>query len=709
MKDNQILKDYILVKEISRDSFGKSFLARKINKNKTEEKYIVVRLHDFIASKAENHDLIKNYVKEIGKSSVPNILRPVDLIFDNDNILLVYPYIRGKNLKTIIDHLERSSVELPFKTVVETVLKIAVIVDMGSMVILNNQPSYHGLLIPENILVGYDGEIYLKYYGMLPFISSSSYSFIKENYRIWLAPELLMRDEIHYRSEIYYLGHIVYRILTGKYFPLEPGNFENAVTNISFNKTIPSTNTTFLSNLLEFFKNTLHPAVDQRIKSFDLFTSYISEKFSISNTYSVKANLSAVLDKLFKTGVKEGDTVPVSDFKEADSSPAVTITKKRIDPQHLKEKITPKKKSKALPVLISIVALSLIAILTIFVLDTQKEKPVNEVGAVGQPVLKNNQESGGMENQAKNISNENNDQLSEPGDKESGQMVAQEQNEGEGQIDEMTGKETSKTVQNQNKEKEQMGLPDKTVIEEQDNKLIKNKKKTTKKKSGSINRSRTQNIKTTPTRKSDKIVQPENQKKIFSINELTDKPRRIRGVIPVFKYEMKKYHLNGPGKVSVNILLDENGKVCKVELLTEVNTRISSKICEALLKWKYTPAIRDGRAVKTEVPVSVSIEFESIPIVSLSELSGKPHKKKGKILFSKEIRRNYIGRRRTVKVKILVNHHGRVEQIKLQSLLPDDLAKELKKNITKWVYSIPMKDQQKVKVWLQETLRINIK
>ena len=271
MKDNQILKDYLLIKEISRDPFGKSFLAKKVNNNKSEEKYIAVRLHDFIANNSENHDLIKKYVKEIGKSSVPNILRPVDLIFENDNILLIYPYIKGEDLKTIIDNLERGRVEIPFKTLIEIVLKIAVILDMGFMITLNNQPSYHGFLIPENILIGYDGEIYLKYYGLLPFISSSSYSFIKENYKIWLSPELLQRDEVHYSSEIYYLGHIVYRILTGKYFPLEPGNFENAVTSISFNKTIPSTDTIFISNLLEFFKNTLHPEVDQRIKSLDLF------------------------------------------------------------------------------------------------------------------------------------------------------------------------------------------------------------------------------------------------------------------------------------------------------------------------------------------------------------------------------------------------------------------------------------------------------
>jgi len=678
MKDDQIFKDYLLVKEIGRDSFGKSFLAKKINKDKSEQKYIAVRLHDFIAGNSENHGLIKNYVKEIGKSSVPNILKPVDLIFDNDNILLIYPYIKGENLKTIIDNLERSSVELPFKTLVETVLRIAVIVDMGFMVTLNNQPSYHGLLIPENILIGYDGEIYLKYYGMLPFISSSSYSFIKENYKIWLAPELLLRDEVHYSSEIYYLGHIVYRILTGKYFPLEPGNFANAVTNISFNKTIPSTDTIFLSNLLEFFKNTLHPEVDQRIKSLDLFTSHISEKFYVSNTYSVKDSLSSLLEELFLPVVKEGDTVNVSGFLKENKDPAKTIARRRIDPDEFKGKIAVKKKSKALPVLLSIVVLCVIAMVTIFILDAKKKNLVNNLDkAIQVSTLEKKQES----------------------------------IPGAGPLQSVSGEKSTESEQSQTQkeEKDQSNGSIETDNEGSEQNPVKSKKGLVQPKSGKEIRSRTQNKNITSKQNPVTVISPQKKKEIYFLNELSEKPEKVQGMNPVLKYEMKKYHKNGPDQVLVNLLLDKKGRVGKIELMTEVNAKIGDIISEILFDWKFTPAIKDGQAVQVKMPVSVFIEFESIPLVQLSDLTGKPQKKTGKISFSREIRRNYIGRRRTVKINLLINHQGSVEQIEMQSFLPADLERDLKANIFKWVYTIPMKGNQKVKVWLKETLRIEIK
>ena len=143
--------------------------------------------------------------------------------------------------------------------------------------------------------------------------------------------------------------------------------------------------------------------------------------------------------------------------------------------------------------------------------------------------------------------------------------------------------------------------------------------------------------------------------------------------------------------------------------MTDVDSKIGDKISEILFDWKFTPAIKDGQAVQVKMPVSVYIEFESIPLLQLADLTSKPIKKKGKIIFSREIRRNYIGRRRTVEVNLLIDHQGSVEQIKLQSLLPADLERELKENIFNWVYTTPMKGNQKVKVWLKETLKIEIK
>jgi outer membrane biosynthesis protein TonB len=211
---------------------------------------------------------------------------------------------------------------------------------------------------------------------MLPYISSASYTYIKSNYKIWLAPELLQRGEIHYRSEIYYLGHILYRLLTGTYFSVEPTDFEQAVTNISFNITLPTTDTGFISSLLEFFQKTLHPEVDQRMASFDEFTTSVTENFGVTNTYFVKPPLARMLNKLYPPKVREGDTVPIAELlTNRDKSERRTI-RQGISAEDLKKKLAAEgepRKSRALPVIILIVVLGIIAVITLTLLDSPRE------------------------------------------------------------------------------------------------------------------------------------------------------------------------------------------------------------------------------------------------------------------------------------------------------------------------------------------------
>jgi|GEM_PF-3191918 len=641
MKQYNLLQDYVLIEEISHDAFGKSFLAKKVVDNQPKGNYIVVRLHRYISDHSENIDGIRQYVQEIRKSTIPNLLRPEELLMHNGEILLVYPRIKGKNLKSIIDELEKQKTNLEFKDVIAMVLRITHLIDTGSAVILKGRPSYHGFLIPENVLIDYEGEIYLKYYGLLSFLCSESYSYIKANYKIWLAPELIRQDKIHYRSEIYYLGHVVYRLLTGKYFSVEPTDFEQAVTNISFNISLPTTDTSFISSLLEFFQRTLHPEMEQRMAGFDEFTSYISEKFSVTHTYAVKPTLARILHKLFPPRARDGDTVPIAELLNNRGKEARKTLQQGISADDLKKKLAQKskpRKSRAFPIVVIIAVLCIVAVLALTVLDnTGRRKQESSI-----PPVTGTDPSGGESARLEESSPVSDpDSLRKSGEKEEKPADLQVSGSGPDAIS-----------------------PDLRVSPRDTDSQVKTAGHPSPKQKPSDG----------PQTSASPAKDPAREKRQLS-EEPTSRPISRQ-----------------PGES------EEETKAVPRSQSTSESDREETQ--------SEPPPEPAEESSKTGPSPSTPSE---VPLVPLSQVTEKPVKIAGEMVFSDLIKRNYPGRRRTLEFSLLIDEKGSVCGVRLFSSLPDDLKAEVTGNLQKWKYRPARVDSRPVRVWIQDTCRIEIR
>lgn len=637
MQQYNLLQDYVLIEEISQDAFGKSFLAKKVVDNKPAGNYLVVRLHRYISDHPENIDNLRKYTAEINKSTVTNILRPEDIFVHDGEILLVYPLVKGKNLKSVIDGMERRKTNLAFKDIIAMILKIAHLEDTGSAVILNDRPSYHGFLIPENVLVDYEGEIYLKYYGMLPYISSSSYTYIKSNYKIWLAPELLRRGEIHYRSEIYYLGHIVYRLLTGKYFSVEPTDFEQAVTNISFNIALPTTDTGFISSLLEFFQKTLHPEVDQRLASFDEFTTFITDNFGVTNTYFVKPPLAKMLNKLYPPKVRDGDTVPIAELLNNRDKTERRTVRQGISAEDLKKKLAAEgepRKSRALPVIILIAVLGIIAVITLILLDSSREvtgrtAPV-EMADNRQPDTGEirKEESLSPENKITDESPRLPDQ-SDVSKKTPAEEISVGKGELPGESDETAVLERKPPADSSDGEKSQatteMAKPAtepvgggkltkdaSTLRPESDSEPAAEPAKEGSPADKSPSREMNREPEESQAREEQRKKSPETPQKkeipLVELPEVTRKPVKISGDIS-FSAAIRR---NYPGRrrtLDFSLLIDEEGTVREVRLHSSLPEDLAEEVTRNLQSWRYRPPRRNGDPVRVWIRDSCRIEI----------------------------------------------------------------------------------------------------
>lgn len=85
-------------------------------------------------------------------------------------------------------------------------------------------------------------------------------------------------------------------------------------------------------------------------------------------------------------------------------------------------------------------------------------------------------------------------------------------------------------------------------------------------------------------------------------------PVPVRTVAPRFPEEMKR---NGSsGLVTVSCLIDEKGNVTEPEVIKTSNAAFSQPAVDALKKWRFKPAKKDGTpvAIRVNIPVQFTID-----------------------------------------------------------------------------------------------------
>lgn len=82
-------------------------------------------------------------------------------------------------------------------------------------------------------------------------------------------------------------------------------------------------------------------------------------------------------------------------------------------------------------------------------------------------------------------------------------------------------------------------------------------------------------------------------------------PVPIRTVSPTFPPEMRREHVDG--LVMVKCVIDADGKVENATVLRATNTAFAAPALDAIEKWRFKPAKRDGKNVP--VPVAIPIKF----------------------------------------------------------------------------------------------------
>lgn len=94
---------------------------------------------------------------------------------------------------------------------------------------------------------------------------------------------------------------------------------------------------------------------------------------------------------------------------------------------------------------------------------------------------------------------------------------------------------------------------------------------------------------------------------IFSLRDLDERPRRLTTVTPQFPPE---FGVNGwVGEVRARILIDEQGNVSVMEIISSTHREAVQPVRQALARWRFEPPRRDGQAVRASYIQPIPYDF----------------------------------------------------------------------------------------------------
>ena len=605
MKEYKMMNDYLYFRDLFSDTMGINYRVAPIQNRKPVGHKVLCEVSPSISGNAEMWKRVKILLEGIKKSNIPFLYSPEKIIVNEKQNQLIFDYFKGKNFEQILVDIEKKGMPFNFDLAMSTCVAIADIIEVGSSIIVSGEKSFHGFLTPDNILVHYDGKIFLKNYGIFAYLEKSEpfHSEMEKRYGSWLTPEFIRKEKIVNQSDIYHLGYLMYRVLTGKYFSYAAGeDFDAKFANLTFKQYMPSTDKSFLTNVITFFKKTLNPDPLKRFLTIKEFKDFIANYFHIEELSSITFNLAYFMNSLYGESVEEEEKILKQELEyvvpEPKKEPVQTQQAKDDLVSGILEGLDERKKLPGW--LWPVLGVVLLAVAIGIFLALSSGKKASEFSIAEKA----------KEEQRMKMQQEQAEQIQAMADKIK-----------ELELSKATADEAQKKVielekqrleeQKKKKEDEQVRMKaedEKRKLQEEADRL--KKEEADKKAQDDLDKKKIEE---------EKLKQQEAEKKRIeaarvkegdqvSLSEVSAKPVKISGNPPSINASLKSKYQGKVMTVPALILVDENGDVTKIKILTgNVPADIKSELEDTLYRWKYTPALKDN--VKVKVWLTVSIQF----------------------------------------------------------------------------------------------------
>jgi serine/threonine protein kinase len=186
-----------------------------------ENELVVKRILPHLARNREFIDMFIDEARIVMPLSHGNIVQVFELGREGEDYFLVMEYLRGRNLETVLARAAERGQPFPLEAALFVASEIAGALDYAHRFRdARDNPAgiVHRDVSPQNILVGFQGEVKITDFGIARArsrIRSTSQGIIRGK-ASYLSPEQAECRELDGRSDVFSLGVVLYEMLSGR-------------------------------------------------------------------------------------------------------------------------------------------------------------------------------------------------------------------------------------------------------------------------------------------------------------------------------------------------------------------------------------------------------------------------------------------------------------------------------------------------------------
>jgi serine/threonine protein kinase len=308
MDKYKIAGNHVMFEELDSDSLGTNYRAGVIKDKKVGKHCLLTEVYPAVVNSPKAWRRVKILIEGIKNQNIPGLYCPEEIVEEDQRAMLVYPFINGKSLEDLLKETAKTHTAMELELILSIVFEIADALDNSSAIIINKKRSFHGVVTPDNIFVDFDGKVYLRNYGIFPYLDDAPELLTEtiKKFKDMFAPEVLQNKGLTVQSDIYHLGNIIHRLLTGDYFQHSPGeDFESRLAKIDLEEHIMLPEESFEAKIKQLLKKTLNPDPSKRFVSIKEFKEFLSKYFRIEELSSATFMLAYFMNQEYKKTIGE--------------------------------------------------------------------------------------------------------------------------------------------------------------------------------------------------------------------------------------------------------------------------------------------------------------------------------------------------------------------------------------------------------------------
>jgi serine/threonine protein kinase len=312
---------YYLLERINVGGMAEVFKAKTFGVEGFERLLAVKRI---LPNIAEDEEFITMFIDE-AKIAVQlqhaNIAQIFDLGKVDESYFIALEYVNGRDLRSIFDRMRSRGESLPIAMACWVMMQICEGLDYAHNKRDGQGRELHLIhrdISPQNVLIGYDGEVKLIDFGIAKAAgkASTTQAGILKGKFGYMSPEQVRGLPIDKRSDIFAVGIVLYELLTGErlfvgetdFSTLEKVRNVEIVPPSSYNKKIPAE----LERLM--MKALARDPEDRYSNAIDLHDDLQSFLYSIGEFYSRK-DLAGWMKKTFAAEIEE-DNAKLEQYRQ---------------------------------------------------------------------------------------------------------------------------------------------------------------------------------------------------------------------------------------------------------------------------------------------------------------------------------------------------------------------------------------------------------